>query len=362
MKKYAILCVDDEENVLRSLQRNLMFEDYEAFYAKDVLAALALMEKKEIAVVIADMKMPDMDGLSFLMEVKKKWPLTVRIILSGYLQIPQLIAAINTVGIFRFIPKPWRPQEDLLAPILEAVAEYKEIEEAEDAKAVLKARNNTYQNVIRRVNENIEASKHGTALMGIAGKSIFHELGELALQSMKGETIKDLLFKIGALFEDVSMLSSMEFCTMEIEEIMEKVASALATFDGIKRVDLEPRKFINNKVRVKDGLIEYALCNLIDNMLPGIKKYVKIFLQETELENTENISFIVVISPIHREESDNDALKGMVQPVFRAFARALMDSFDGSFEIINKGTRYLLKLEFPRFIPVNLKKIGNSKS
>lgn len=355
-KKYAVLCVDDEENVLRSLQRTLMFEEYEAFYAKDAQSAMALMEKKAIAVVIADMKMPEIDGLTFLKEVKERWPLTIRIVISGYLQIPQLIAAINTVGIYKFIPKPWRVQEDLLSIIISAIDEYKKLEESENIKDSLKARNSTYQNIIRRVNENIESSKHGIALVGISGKSIFNELGELALEDMGGETIKDLLFKIGALFEDVAMLSSMEFSNMEIEDIMEKVASALATFEGIKRVDLEPRKFINNKVRVKDGLIEYALCNLIDNMLPGIKKYVKIFLQETEEENSENISFIIIVSPIHREETENDVAKCLVQPVFRAFSRALMDSFDGSFEIVNKGTRYLLKVELPRYIPPNVKK------
>lgn len=107
-----ILCVDDDRNVLRALERVFMDDDYEIVLAGSGDEGLnALEESGPFQVVISDYRMPVMNGVEFLKEVYKRWPETVRIVLSGYSDATAIVAAINEGHIYKFIPKPWNDNE-----------------------------------------------------------------------------------------------------------------------------------------------------------------------------------------------------------------------------------------------------------
>jgi len=111
-----ILCVDDEENVLKSLKRLFLDSEYEIFIAKSGEEGLELLRKTgHVQIVISDYRMPKMNGIDFLKEVYRYWPDTVRIVLSGYADTAAIIEAINIGHIYRFIPKPWNDDELKLA-------------------------------------------------------------------------------------------------------------------------------------------------------------------------------------------------------------------------------------------------------
>ena len=119
-----ILCVDDEPNVLKSLTRLFMDEDYEIFTAASGREGLALLaEQWDIQVVISDYRMPDMNGVDFLKAVYEGWPLTIRIVLSGYADTASVVAAINEGQIYKFVGKPWKDDE-LKATIRKAIEYY----------------------------------------------------------------------------------------------------------------------------------------------------------------------------------------------------------------------------------------------
>ncbi|MEE4311048.1 MAG: response regulator [candidate division KSB1 bacterium] len=110
----TIIIVDDEEMVLTSLESLLSLEtDYavEAFTSAN--DALEYIRKNDIDLVVSDYLMPQMDGLKFLSEVKKIHPDVPRIILTGYADKENAIKAINEVGLFQYIEKPWS-NDDLL--------------------------------------------------------------------------------------------------------------------------------------------------------------------------------------------------------------------------------------------------------
>ena len=114
MKEEAvkILCVDDEKNVLRALERLFMDEDYEIFTALNGEDALnVLVEHADIQLVISDYRMPGMDGVDFLKQVNERWPATIRIVLSGFADTASVVGAINEGQIYKFIPKPWNDEE-----------------------------------------------------------------------------------------------------------------------------------------------------------------------------------------------------------------------------------------------------------
>src|SRR5690606_18712073 len=97
-----ILCVDDEPNVLAGLERTL-FDDYDVTTANSGVEALEILAEEEpFAIIISDMRMPNMDGATFLAEARKLEPDTVRMLLTGYSDVEAAISAINDGQIFRF--------------------------------------------------------------------------------------------------------------------------------------------------------------------------------------------------------------------------------------------------------------------
>jgi DNA-binding NtrC family response regulator len=109
-----IVIVDDEEMVLTSLKSFLNLEtEYEVISFKNPLEALAYIKETDIDLVVSDYLMPEMDGISFLGEVRQVRPDVPRIILTGYADKENAIKAINEVGLFQYIEKPW-DNDDLL--------------------------------------------------------------------------------------------------------------------------------------------------------------------------------------------------------------------------------------------------------
>jgi two-component system NtrC family sensor kinase len=107
-----ILCVDDETNVLQSLKRLFLDEEYEILVAESGPEGIAILEQHPpVQVVISDYRMPGMDGIAFFKEVHERWPDTVRIVLSGYADTAAVVAAINEGQVYKFIPKPWNDDE-----------------------------------------------------------------------------------------------------------------------------------------------------------------------------------------------------------------------------------------------------------
>lgn len=109
--KASLLLVDDEENILRSLQRVLRKEPYDVQTASSGEEALSLLNAQRFDLVISDARMPGMDGPTLLSEVKRKWPGTIRILLTGYADVNSTIKAINEGQIYRYISKPWEDEE-----------------------------------------------------------------------------------------------------------------------------------------------------------------------------------------------------------------------------------------------------------
>ena len=107
-----ILCVDDEQNVLRSLTRLFLDDPYEILTAPSGAEGLLILNQcGTVPVVISDYRMPGMNGVEFLSEVRKRWPETVRIVLSGYADTGAIVSAINEGQIYRFVAKPWNEDE-----------------------------------------------------------------------------------------------------------------------------------------------------------------------------------------------------------------------------------------------------------
>ncbi len=107
-KRASILIVDDDELVLSSLRGVFSLQtDYQVHEASDPKKALELVGRTPLDVVISDFLMPKMNGIDFLKEVSRLQPDAVRLLFTGYADKENAIKAINDVGLYQYIEKPW---------------------------------------------------------------------------------------------------------------------------------------------------------------------------------------------------------------------------------------------------------------
>ncbi|HCT41415.1 MAG TPA: GGDEF domain-containing protein [Moraxellaceae bacterium] len=107
----TILLLDDEENILRALNRVLRRDGYRILMATRAQDAFELLAKHHVQVIISDQRMPGMSGTEFLSRVKDLYPETIRIVLSGYTDLKSVTDAINQGAIYKFLTKPWDDEQ-----------------------------------------------------------------------------------------------------------------------------------------------------------------------------------------------------------------------------------------------------------
>jgi CheY-like chemotaxis protein len=109
MRKARVLFVDDEKRVLNSM-RGLFRRDFELFLTTEGQDAIDITQQNEIDVIVADQRMPGMNGVQVLEQVKQKSPGTIRILLTGYADLDAIEGSINVGEVFRFLSKPCPPK------------------------------------------------------------------------------------------------------------------------------------------------------------------------------------------------------------------------------------------------------------
>jgi DNA-binding NarL/FixJ family response regulator len=107
MKRPQVLLVDDEPEVISAIKEALFHEPYEIVGVGDPIEALRVLATKSFDVVVADEKMPSMGGAEFLVTVRRDFPSTVRIILTGHASVGSAVRAINEGAVYRYLLKPF---------------------------------------------------------------------------------------------------------------------------------------------------------------------------------------------------------------------------------------------------------------
>src|SRR4051795_5062185 len=131
MGRPVILTVDDDQAVSRAVARDLRrryAEDYQVVRASSGAEALdALRELKlrgeQVAVILADYRMPQMNGIEFLEQAMDLFPHARRALLTAYADTDAAIQAINVVDVDHYLLKPWDPPEEKLYPVIDGLLE-----------------------------------------------------------------------------------------------------------------------------------------------------------------------------------------------------------------------------------------------
>ena len=140
MENRAVLFVDDDEIVLKSIEKSLTDESYDKYFAKSGEDAVEILQREEVHVIVVDIVMPGMGGLELLKIVKKEYPNIVSMVLSGYAQSADVMMVMYEAGVYKFIPKSWTFDEDLRTVIRQAIDNYNLQSEHQDMVAELEGR------------------------------------------------------------------------------------------------------------------------------------------------------------------------------------------------------------------------------
>ena len=137
---HSLLLVDDEENILNSLKRTLRKEQYRIITAQSGMEGLSVIDREKISLVLSDHRMPGMEGVEFLNEVRLKSPDTIRMMLTGYADMQSVMNAINHGEVYRFITKPW-DDEEIRFIVRDALRHYDLIDENKALQALTHKQN-----------------------------------------------------------------------------------------------------------------------------------------------------------------------------------------------------------------------------
>jgi len=122
----VIICVDDDADVARVVARSLKREHLQLMSTTEPQEALEWIVDNEVAVLVSDYEMPVMNGIELASRVRELSPTTVRVLLTGHLDIETALASINEGEIYRFIPKPLHV-DALVSVVHQAIAYHHEL-------------------------------------------------------------------------------------------------------------------------------------------------------------------------------------------------------------------------------------------
>jgi len=192
-REINVLVLDDEQNILESLQRLFFKEDFGIFTTTNYREALDVLGKEKIKLVLSDQRMAEITGVEFLKQVKAKYPDIIRVLITGHADIQAAEDAINVGEVYRFINKPWN-SEELKGGVRQAINHYDLVIENRNLFEATKAKNEELEILNRKLKNMYEVQKEFTS-------TVSHEL-RTPLASIKSTVDLVLSLAPGPLTED----------------------------------------------------------------------------------------------------------------------------------------------------------------
>ena len=176
----VVLLLDDEPNVTAGLKRALHSEPWKILTAATTGGAFDILSRESVDVVVSDERMPGMSGSQFLSAVRKKYPHTIRMILSGQADLEAAVRAINEGEVYRFLLKPCNPA-DLRITIRQAL-EHKQLVELSRKLLREYEKKQTLLDELERANPGITlvtTDEHGAICMDDEDEEMASDLADL---------------------------------------------------------------------------------------------------------------------------------------------------------------------------------------
>src|SRR4051812_34249988 len=190
--RHTILVVDDEADVVKSV-KDLLRLDYRVLGTTRAAEAMEILEKEEVHVVMTDQRMPEVTGVELLSTVRGEHPDAIRLLFTGYADIRAVIDAINQGNVYRYITKPWDPDE-LQTIIREACERHDLLVQRRELLDELRDKNDELQ----KVNDELSAANElKTAFIQVASHELRTPLAILLGYSELSSRVSDVKPPLG---------------------------------------------------------------------------------------------------------------------------------------------------------------------
>ncbi|HEY5563654.1 MAG TPA: hybrid sensor histidine kinase/response regulator [Clostridiaceae bacterium] len=275
--KGNLLIIDDEIEVSNTLKR-VFHKDYVIHITQSPKAALSIMEKYNIGVILCDQRMPEMKGTEFFRKAKELYPDTIRILITGYSELNDAIMSINEGHIFRYITKPWN-LGDLKSSVKEGFEKNTLIRENLDVVKGLNCANVILEDKVTERTQELEAKNKQLEIISNDKSKII------------GVVAHDLRSPVGGIFT----LSKYIYSNVKEVAIKESVKNDVFT-ESLEFLEIitDSSKYlldlINDILDVSDietGKLSLNLESI--NYIPFLNKAISI---ERELAKNKNITVI----------------------------------------------------------------------
>ena len=248
-EKLKLLVVDDEPDNLDLLYRTFR-RDFTVFKAKSGAEALDLLDEKgEMAIIISDQRMPKMNGTELLSRTVERFPDTIRMVLTGYTDVEDLVSAINSGKVFKYITKPWNSRK------LKEV-----VDQASETYQAIKQRTRALSRALRQesLSNSIMAAVRGSLDYDSTLQTVVEALGttfdaDLAVicPTRPASSVKDS-------FDLVIYRAEKDPSQSTSEQAFEQVLASLTTLPMAKEIAAD-------SITVEDTSIERIVVPLLDN-------------------------------------------------------------------------------------------------
>jgi signal transduction histidine kinase len=238
----TLLVLDDEPEVLRSLH-DLFRLDYRVITFDSPTAALRALEAEpEVDVVLSDQRMPEMTGVAFLEQARALRPYTTRLLCTGYADIKAVIDAINQGNVFRYVTKPWDPDE-LSTVVRQATEHHALISEKSRLLRELKETNARLLEANRLKGKFIEVASHelNTPVTVVLGLTELWKMSQGDCASMAerawvdrihsaGKRLASAIERMLKLLKTDQLVPSINFETAELEPLIRRSLADVQPF------------------------------------------------------------------------------------------------------------------------------------
>ncbi|NRB08651.1 MAG: SpoIIE family protein phosphatase, partial [Richelia sp.] len=154
-QKLKLMVVDDELDNLELLHRTFR-RDFQVYKAHNAEVALEILEEQgEMAVIISDQRMPEINGTEFLSMTVERFPDTMRILLTGFTDVEDLVEAINSGQVYKYVTKPWKPDQ-LKAIVEQALATYRVVKKRTNELTRSLRRESLFNEVTTTIRESLD--------------------------------------------------------------------------------------------------------------------------------------------------------------------------------------------------------------
>ncbi|MHC1781090.1 MAG: ATP-binding protein [Bacteroidales bacterium] len=294
-----LLVIDDEVEITKALVRQFR-KIYNVYTANNAHEALVLMEKVNIQVILSDQRMPGMTGVDFYSGIRDKYPDALKLILTGYSDIEAVIRAINEGQVFRYVKKPWNPDE-MESVIKEAFEKYELIisnrklmdhlkEANQNLEEKVKMRTQDLEIVNNRLSElNIEKNRY----IGMVAHDLRNPIGiavsfsELLINEYDEIPKESQIDYLGNINESCSYSLNLINDFLDVSKIEAEIFDLKLT--ELNYISLVEKGIAQNKILAKNKSQEIALLSekeeilircdknkmlqVIDNLLSNAIKY-----------------------------------------------------------------------------------------